>query len=220
MEKLANKISVKIAYELGLDNDRKEVIAYGTFTLLQTIFSIGLVIIFGLLFHVLIEAIILSFSTSILRKYSGGAHASSSSTCTIAGTIICICQALLIADIMAPSINFMWVFILFLLIFIWAFIMVFMLAPVDSPAKPIRKKERRNRMKKISLLILIIYFIINILICVLYIKFGDKRFLVYSICLYGGVLWQVFTLTKPGHSVLGAIDYLFNLKHKLKKEEE
>jgi accessory gene regulator B len=98
--------------------------------------------------------------------------------------------------------------------------MVFRLAPVDSPAKPIRKKERRTRMKKTSLLMLVIFFCITIFIYILYIKIGVKRFLVYSICLYGGVLWQVFTLTKPGHSVLGAIDYLFNLRHILKKEEE
>lgn len=220
MEKLANKISAKVAYELGLDNDRKEIIAYGTFALLQTIISIGLVIIFGLFFHVLTEAIVLSFSTSLLRKYSGGAHASSSSTCTIAGTIICIAQALLIAYVLAPNMNFMWVFTLNLLIFMWAFIMVFRLAPVDSPAKPIRKKEKRDRMKKMSLLMLVIYFSITIIIYALYFRFGVKRLLVYTICLYGGVLWQIFTLTKPGHLVLGAIDYLFSLKHILKKEEE
>jgi accessory gene regulator B len=49
MERLANKISGKVAYELGLDNNRKEIIAYGTFALLQTIISIGLVIIFGMI---------------------------------------------------------------------------------------------------------------------------------------------------------------------------
>ena len=77
MEKLSNNIANKVALELSLDDDNREVIAYGTFALIQMLFSIILVFLFGLLFHVAFEALIISFTGSILRKYSGGVHASS-----------------------------------------------------------------------------------------------------------------------------------------------
>ena len=33
--------------------------------------------------------------------------------------------------------------------------------------------------------------------------------LIYSLCIYVGVLWQVFTLTKAGHVIVKIIDSLF-----------
>ncbi|NFD79111.1 accessory regulator AgrB, partial [Clostridium botulinum] len=36
-ETISNNIAKKIASELNLDNDKKEVIAYGTFAIFQTI---------------------------------------------------------------------------------------------------------------------------------------------------------------------------------------
>ena len=62
MQKLSNSIANKVALELSLDKDNREVIAYGTFALMQMFFSIILVFLFGLLFHVAFEALIISFT--------------------------------------------------------------------------------------------------------------------------------------------------------------
>ena len=97
MEKLSNNIANKVASELTLDENNREVIAYGTFALIQMLLSITLVFLFGLLFHVAFEALIISFTGSILRKYSGGVHASSPGICTFIGTIVCVGQAVLIS---------------------------------------------------------------------------------------------------------------------------
>lgn len=210
MEKISDRIADKIALELKYDNNKKEIIAYGTFALLHTFISVFLTIVFGYLFGVVIEAIIISFTVSILRKYSGGVHASSSSNCTIIGLIICIGQASIISLIADLKIEFNIVLISLLMTFVWTCYIIYKLAPVDSPAKPIKREEKRKRMKKRSLITLIIYFIIVVFIMILYLKFKKRKFLTYTLCIGGGVLWQSFTLTKEGHLVLSKMDSFFN----------
>ena len=87
---LSNKIATKIVVETDGDEERKSVIEYGIFAMIQTGIAIICTVIFGLLFNVLVEALIVSFSISILRKCSGGVHATSPTRCTVIGTIICL----------------------------------------------------------------------------------------------------------------------------------
>lgn len=218
MENLSNSIANKVASELNMDNDKKEVIAYGTFALLQTFLSIFLVSIFGSIFHVAIEALIVLFTASILRKYSGGAHASSPGNCTSIGVIICVGQALLISFIVNVWITFKIVLMLELMVFMGSYYMIYKLAPVDNPSKRIKSEEKRKRMKRGSFIILNIYFIIVIFMMILYFNFKKTALLVYALCIIGGIAWQAFTLTKSGHLILAKIDiflkYLLNIKRK------
>lgn len=210
IEKLTNNIAEKVGSELGFDNDRKEVIAYGTFALFHTMLSIVLVIIFGLFFSVLVEALIVSFTISILRKYSGGAHANSPGTCAIIGTMVAIGQSLLIAYVMIPLINLKPIILLGLLTFVWSFYIIFKLAPVDSEAKPIKTQKKRARMKKGSILVLDVYLVIVVLNIIMNLITHEKRFLVFSMCIYGGTAWQAFTLTRGGHLIMQKIDAFLN----------
>jgi accessory gene regulator B len=210
MEKFCNNFASKIALELKLDKDRKEVIAYGTFAILQTVLAIVFVIIFGLIFHVAVEALIVSFTASILRKYSGGAHASSPSKCVVIGTIICVGQAIIIKVAISPFANTGLLLIIGAIIFMMSYYLIYKLAPVDSLSKPIRKEEKRYRMKKGSIYVLNAYLILGLLNVVLYSYFEERGFAVYALCIYGGVIWQVFTLTKKGHIVVNKIDTFLN----------
>lgn len=218
MESLSNNIANKVAAELNMDNDKKEVIAYGSFALIQTLLSIFLVSIIGFMFHVSLEALIVLFTTSILRKYSGGAHAGSPGNCTSIGVIICVGQALLISFLVSACINFKIALILELIVFIWSYYMIYKLAPVDNPSKRIKSEEKRKRMKKRSFLILNSYFIIDISIMIVYFNFNKVALLVYALCLTGGIAWQTFTLTKRGHLILAKIDmflkYLLHIGRK------
>lgn len=209
MEKLCAKISNNIASELNLDNDKREIIAYGTFALLQMIVSIFVTIIFGYIFNVLIEALIVSFIISILRKYSGGIHASSPGICTLLGTIVCISEAR-IACILGPLISLKFNLVLGLITFSLSYYVVYKLAPVDSLAKPIKKEQKRKRMKKGSIIVLSAYGLIAIINAIIYLYSINVRFLIFSICIYEGILWQVFTLTYIGHVILGKIDTFLN----------
>ena len=213
MEKLSNNIANKVALELSLDEDNRQVIAYGAFALIQMILSIIFVFLFGMLFHVAFEALIISFSGSILRKYSGGVHASSPWICNLIGIIICVGQAIIISLLISPAINLKLITILGVVTFAWSFYIIYKLAPVDSDSKPIVKKEKRNRMKKGSIILLSVYLIITVFLTMLYIRSGERNFLFYLLCLYSGTLWQVFTLTAPGHLFLGKVDTILNHKY-------
>lgn len=205
-----NNIAGKIAAELDFDNDSKEVIAYGMFALIHIVLSIILVIIFGILFHVVFESLIVCFTVSILRKYSGGVHASSPGRCAAIGTFICIGQALLFTFLIGPVITLSLLIYLGVGIFALSYYLIYELAPVDSSAKQIRTKEKKIRMKKGSICVLSTYIIIVVINTAIYIFFKDIRFLIYSLCIYGGAAWQVFTLTRVGHSMMYSIDAFLN----------
>lgn len=210
MEKLSNSIANKVALELSFDKDNKDVIAYGTFALMQMFVSIIFVFLFGLLFHVAFEALIISFTAAILRKYSGGVHASSPWICTFIGTIVCVGQAILILLLINPVVNLKLIIILGVVIFLWSYYIIYELAPVDSASKPIVKMEKRNRMKKGTIILLSVYLIITVICILFYISSGEKKLLIYALCLYSGMLWQVFTLTTQGHLLVGKVDTFLN----------
>ena len=207
IEKLSNKITDKIAHEINIDSDKKEVIAYGLFGMIQTLISILLVIVFGIIFDVLIEGLIMSFTTSILRKYSGGVHASNPKTCIIIGTTNCILIPLLFKYL---SFKLKITVMIGIATFVLAYFLIFKLAPVDSINKPINSIKRKKILKKKSMVILTVYLAIVCIFIFSYSVLLCENLLVYCICIYTGILWQVFSLTQIGHLVLGKIDSFFN----------
>lgn len=202
IENICEKVSNYIAKELDFDDDKKSVINYGIFAFIQMGICIALVIAFGLIFNVTIEALIVSFTISILRKSSGGVHSKSPERCAIIGTASSVGMALICKYM---NVTLSTVILSGGIIFIWAYCIVYKLAPVDSVAKPIKSIQRRNKFKKVSIKILSTYLIIIIsnILCYMYLE--KFRLLTYSLCIYMGILWQVFSLTKSGHFILGKL---------------
>ncbi|MDQ0148234.1 accessory gene regulator ArgB-like protein [Eubacterium multiforme] len=207
IERISNKIADKIAIEIKVNDEKKEVIAYGIFGIIQTLLSILLVIIFGIIFNVLIEALIVSFTTSILRKYSGGVHASSPNICMMIGTFNCT-----VIPIIIKNLRLTWtlVSLIGIMIFILSYIIIIRLAPVDSANKPIKNDKKRKILKKKSIINLTIYLFIVFMLLIFYNILFNKNLLLYCVCIYAGILWQVFTLTNIGDIVLRSVDSFFN----------
>lgn len=206
VEDISSKISNSITKELELDENKKAVVNYGIFAMLHTALSVGFVIIFGILFNVLIEALIITATISVLRKNAGGAHASSPGSCAFVGTVLSVGMSLVIKNI---NLSVNGIIITSIMIFTWSYCIVYKLAPVDSPSKPIRTDAKRNRLKKSSILILCVYTVIVIVNIIGYYATKKVDLLVYSGCIHIGLLWQIFSLTKTGHIVLGKLDALF-----------
>lgn len=203
---ICEKFSSLIAQELNLDEDRKSIINYGLFAFIQIIMCISLVVIFGVIFNVVIEALIVSFSISILRKSSGGIHASSPRKCAIIGTLYSVGMGL-ISKYLNPNFNIIIVAGFF--IFIWSFYTINKLAPVDSIAKPIKSEEKRKKLKKNSILIVCFYLIIIIINFLYFYVMRNSIVLTYSLCIYMGLIWQVFSLTKYSCLLVGNLDKFF-----------
>ena len=205
LEVLSKNISNNLKRELNLDEDKRSIIEYGIFAFFQMVISILLVAIVGFIFNVMIKALIVSFSGAILRKFSGGAHANTSVNCIISGTLMSVIPAYILNNI---YLNKNYVVICGILLYIISFKIIYKLAPVDSPNKPIKKRGKIKRLKRGSIIILSIYMLLVFINVIIYYIKDMNLMLVYSSCIYVGILWQVFTLTKYGHVVVNKIDSL------------
>ncbi|MEG2290968.1 MAG: accessory gene regulator B family protein [Clostridium sp.] len=205
-EVISKKISSKIANELELDKDNEEVIAYGLFSAIQILYNIIAIILIGAIFNVVIEALIVSFVIAILRKSSGGVHASSPIRCLIIGCIVCILIAL-ISKIYVP-VNM--VVIIGIIVFSWSYYIIWRFAPVDSLSKPIKSEKKRKRLMRSSIRNLTVYIIIIIIGLITYRLINMDRILNYIMCIYGGIIWQVLTLTNIGYIIVKLIDDSLN----------
>lgn len=205
IEKISNNLAFKVSSTLKLNKDKEEIIAYGAFNFIQTIWCIFMVMFLGIIFNVALKAMIISFIISILRKYSGGAHSSSPNRCASIGAIVSVGLALFV-NYIYDLLSLNWIVIMQVIIFFFAYYSIYKYAPVDSPAKPIVKEELKQRMKKRSIITLNVLIVITTILLINYSFLGIKYYLSIDICICFGILWQVLTLTPKGYLMLLNID--------------
>ncbi|MEA4832658.1 Accessory gene regulator protein B [bioreactor metagenome] len=210
MEKLARKLANNISLSLGYDSEKEAVIAYGLIAIIQIVFTTLLVLLFGLLIGTPAEALIVCFSVSFLRKYSGGAHARTAEICTAFSVFYCITAAVIANKLLTVIYNPFIMTAAIIIIYLLSYIIVYKVAPVDSPNKPIRTEIKKKKMKKGSFIVLSIYFIISVLL----LASGYKMFFSYGISLLFGVSWQIFTLTHTGAKFIDFINHMFTYNEK------
>lgn len=194
MERLARKIADRLSDELNFEGEKREVIAYGMIAIVQTFFTLFFVLLIGLLAGVPVEALIVSFSVSLLRKYTGGAHINTIEICTIVGIVYSVTVATISRYLLAPILSFYTMLIVIVLAYTVFFYAVYKLAPVDSPNKPIKSEKKIKRMRKGSFITLTVYLMISVLFIIL--GFNSHLFYNYNMSLLFGITWQIFTLTK------------------------
>lgn len=145
-----------------------------------------------------------SITASILRKYSGGVHASSPMRCTIIGAVSSGFFGIFVNRIFYKSnINIVTAFCIFSII--TSLIIMKRYAPVDSLEKPIDDDSKIIFKKKSIILIMIIT---SVIITILFIneKYYRDTYIKSVECIAIGILWQSFTLTKMGISLLTQVD--------------
>ncbi|MHB8963849.1 MAG: accessory gene regulator ArgB-like protein [Saccharofermentanales bacterium] len=206
MEKLANRISMKIASELSYSQEQQEVIEYGLIALIQTVLMVAIVLSIGAAIGIFLESAIVCFGVSFLRKYSGGAHASSILSCTIISTILCISFALLGSFLGGIITSDAILSLLVILTYSFAVVVVITKVPVDSPNKPIVSEAKRRRLKIRTLIVITAYILVSAGL------FFGRNYLEYAagalICLLISVAWQMGTLTGPGNFLVEGSDRL------------
>lgn len=210
MERFSKNIAKEISQTLQYDTEKEAVIAYGLLGILQLLTNIGLTLLLGFFFGVPMQALFLSFTVSLLRRFSGGAHASSLNLCTIVGLVYSIAFAKT-SVFLASHVDSLWLPLVFGLLSLFAsWVTVALRAPVDSPKKPIRSAAKKQRMRRGSFSILALYTILFIVLFIL--GCYQLTFLSFGYSLVFGVLWQTFSLTPTG------IRFLSNLDKKAQKK--
>lgn len=194
MESLVKKLAHRIAQAQGYDNEKEAVIAYGLFAIIMTVITFLLVGFIGIIFDTLVESLIVFFSVVILRKYSGGAHAASAESCTLASIVFCTAAALLSRYVFYPIYDIRLMIAAVIVVYLFSYWIIIKRAPVDSPNKPISDKKK-PRMRKGSLTVLSLYLLLSVVGIIL----GQPYplFNAYGISLLFGVTWQVLTLVVP-----------------------
>lgn len=206
IERISETVASKISINLSLqDEDKEEVLAYGAFVLLQTILSIVMIAVFGFIFHVLFEVMIISFAASILRKSSGGAHASTPMNCAVISVIIFGGLALAVKHYII-TLNVIYVIVGMIGAFIFSFFILYKFSPVETASKPLRNENKRKCLKKQSIHMTFIYFIINLLFIGFYIPTKQEYLLSAAISVSVGTVWQSITLVSLGHKIINGID--------------
>lgn len=205
IEKASKSFAKVVSSNLSLDYDHEEVLAYGAFALIQTVLSILAIAAFGLVFGVFAESMIISFAAAILRKFSGGAHATKPLNCAVIGMIIFGVLALLVKHLL---INMEFVYLAGLIIaeFAFVFYVMFKYSPVGSINKPLKNADKRKRLKKQSLIFTASMLIVDIVLTGAYIHTYNIQFLSIAICISTGILWQSITLVSLGHIIIDSLD--------------
>ncbi|MDF2676816.1 MAG: accessory regulator AgrB [Bacillota bacterium] len=214
IEKVSDIIASKLATKLIMDSNEEEVLAYGAFLLIQTIMSILLVLVFGFVFNVIIEIIIISVSASILRKYSGGAHATSPINCAIIGMIVFGVLSLLVKQFLF---NFIfWHLTLIIIVsFVIDFYIIYKYSPVGTVTKPLKNEIKRKRLKRISINCVIGLFISSIILLSIYLYTKQIILINIATCISVGVVWQSITLVSLGQKIIDFMDKVLGGTNKI-----
>lgn len=207
MEKLARKLACNISSALGYDDEKEAVVAYGLIAIIQVSITVLMILIFGILVGAPAEAMIICFSVSILRNFSGGVHAKTAEICTCFSTAYCTVTAVISKKLLTEIYNPVIMAVGLIVIFGLSFLIVYKFAPVDSPNKPIRTEKKKKRMRRGSFIILSAYFAISVILLVL--SYRNEIFKSYGIGLLFGVSWQIFTLTYLGSLFIEKMNNLF-----------
>ncbi|OJU12590.1 MAG: hypothetical protein BGN88_10590 [Clostridiales bacterium 43-6] len=206
METLALKIADKIAFELGYDSEKKMIVQYGLFGLIQIVTILLINIIIGLLFNILFETLTMTLTSSILRKYSGGAHLEKLGVCTLLSVAVSTIFPLMIKSYY-KYLGVSFVLISIILVFVLSFFLIYKLAPIDNPNKPIKTERKRKRMRKGSFIVLIFFMVVTFLLFILGIQ--NQNIFRYCWSILIAILWQVFSLTKLWVKFYHFIDFVY-----------
>ncbi len=207
IERISNNIASKVGGQLNLDEDHIEVLAYGAFAAFQIIWSIALVIIFGALFDVLLESIIVSFAGVILRKFSGGAHATSPNRCALIGGAMSVGLGFIINKLgiyLSPTIVIIYIVFTYSV----TYYCVYRYAPVDTTNKPIVKEKKRNQLKTAALRTTTLCLVITLGLFIVFFNLNSYMVLMIMISIPTGLINQAMSLTNMGHSIINRLDII------------
>ena len=154
-------VSKKIVYHLIdksiINETEEELYTYGFFMLLSRTLYFILTIIFGVLLNLVPESVVFYVTFQFIRTNAGGIHASSELKCEVATTVsLLLCLGVVkLCDLYNLK-------IVIIILTIVAAVLIFLLCPLDTPEKPLNKKEKVYFRKKSWIILLIILAFIGI----------------------------------------------------------
>lgn len=188
--------------QLGLSQDETEIALYGLQVLTYSLAGILTICLVGWLLGCFWTTLAVALTAGSLRLVSGGAHSSSPLICNLLGMFL--------APILAKSAEFaalrlppVLLFIIVISGAVLSLLVFYLLAPVDSPAKPISSDEERRKFHRLTITLTAVIILGQIS----FLAMGHSPSLVLAVSL--GTWWQAFSLTGAGHRFASFVDHFF-----------
>lgn len=202
---LSKKAAAHMRKNLNFGDEEEEIVVYGFEMLFNFFFTLALICLTAWLLGCLPTALTATLVVLLLRSFSGGAHSSASINCAFISAAVAALtgKASIICGSQMPAIANI-IFILAVLLI--SLRIMWVLAPVDSPAKPITSESRRRQLRGLSLAAVALISIVQLAL----LKLNYSLFARYSLAAGLGVAWQSFTLTPMGHKFISIFDHIYN----------
>ncbi len=210
IQDISLNISNKLGDRLNKTDEEKAVLNYGLFMILHTSLAIILTFIIGIITNTLVEIMIISLSSSMLKRYSGGVHSSTPNRCIITGIIF----TLFLANICRYLNTYIDGYLLLVTIVIsllYIYYVIYRKCPVASKNKPFKKESTRKMIRKKAFSLLNIYTISIIILYFLYLTYKLTKLKIILISLILGIILQVFAITNIGAKLIYILEYIYDM---------
>lgn len=207
IESISLNLSTKLGDKLNKTDEEKEVLNYGLFIIMHTFIAIVMTLLVGLITGMLIEITLISITSAMFKRYTGGVHASTPEICLVISVVLSLILSIL-CRLMIINIDINSIVLIGIIVISFAYYMIYYKCPIPSKNKPLKSEKNRKRLKKKAFILLNTY---NVLLMILYIsyymlKLSILKSIIVSFIL--GIFLQMIVLTNTGTKFIKSLDKL------------
>ena len=213
IEKIALNLSTRLGNKLDKGEEEKAILNYGLFIIMHTFIGIIITLLVGLITGMLIEILLITITSALFKRYTGGVHASTPEICLIIGVILSLILSILCRFIVI-NIDINKIVFAGMIIIAFSYYMIYYNCPVSSKNKPLKNEKTRKKLKKKAFILLNIYTILLIMLYLIYyiLKISIVKSIITSFIL--GIFFQMSSLTNIGSKTINLLDKVFAFLNK------
>ena len=213
IEKIALNLSTRLGNKLDKGEEEKAILNYGLFIIMHTFIGIIITLLVGLITGMLIEILLITITSALFKRYTGGVHASTPEICLIIGVILSLILSILCRFIVI-NIDINKIVFAGMIIIAFSYYMIYYNCPVSSKNKPLKTEKTRKKFKKKAFILLNIYTILLIMLYIIYyiLKISIVKSIITSFIL--GIFFQMSSLTNIGSKTINLLDKVFAFLNK------
>ena len=213
IEKIALNLSTRLGNKLDKGEEEKAILNYGLFIIMHTFIGIIITLLVGLITGMLIEILLITITSALFKRYTGGVHASTPEICLIIGVILSLILSIFCRFIVI-NIDINKIVFAGMIIIAFSYYMIYYNCPVSSKNKPLKNEKTRKKLKKKAFILLNIYTILLIMLYIIYyiLKISIVKSIITSFIL--GIFFQMSSLTNIGSKTINLLDKVFAFLNK------
>ena len=189
IDKISLNLSTRLGDRLNKDEEEKAVLNYGLFMIIHTFIGIIITILVGLITGMIIEISLITITSALFKRYTGGVHASTPEICLIIGIILSLILSM-VCRFISINTDINNIALIGIIIIVFSYYMIYYKCPVPSRNKPLNNEKTRNKLKKKAFTLLKIY---TILLIILYIIFYILKLSIVKSIIVSFMLGLFFT---------------------------